>query len=304
MTSHFSGLAKRVRHFSSWLAVACVFASTLAMPAGAAIEVRVEARPASDPIQAFVRVTDDGSGDPVEGLDAGDFTVLIDGSVVTIGGFALPPSQDDAQKVTVVFAMDYSESVTGVALAAMQQAVIDFSNAMEDGDVVAIIKFNNTNPAGASVVLPFTEIDHAVNNDAIEAAVLEDYPGNGTNILDALEVAVSQFITPPTPLPDGPKAIVILSDGDDNASDISQSEVVAVANANSIQIPTIGVGGLSVRGRSVLLTLLGNETGGEYLQTSTEEDIAEAYASISLLLSNEYLITIPTGIEDCETHAL
>ena len=73
--------------------------------------------------------------------------------------FTRPPSQDPNQKVSVVFAMDYSQSVENAALTAMQNAVISFINAMHDGDFAAIVKFNGTNPSLASVVQPFTAID-------------------------------------------------------------------------------------------------------------------------------------------------
>jgi hypothetical protein len=80
------------------------------------------------------------------------------------------------------------------ALVPMQQAVIDFVEAMEDGDQAAIIKFNDTMRCDPSFI-PFTTIDHGTGNDALEAAVLADYTGNGTNLLDALELAVSQFMS-------------------------------------------------------------------------------------------------------------
>ena len=52
----------------------------------------------------------------------------------------------------------------------------------------------------------------------------------------------------PPPLPAGPKAIILISDGGENESSLSQSDVVALANANSIPIFTIGVGDLDSAG--------------------------------------------------------
>jgi hypothetical protein len=216
----------------------------------------------------------------------------------------MPPDQNATQRVSIAFVMDYSQSVTDIALEAMQQAVIDFAENMTDGDRLAIVKFNDTNPARASVVLPFTAIDHGANNAAIEAAVLADYPGDGTNLLDALELAVNHFLAPPAALPAGPKAIVVISDGGENESDISEFEVVQLASANSIPIFTIGVGDLTIPRNVNLLTGLATSTGGQFFPTATDEEIAEAYATIELLLTSEYLVTIPNGITDCDTHTM
>jgi hypothetical protein len=147
-------------------------------------------------------------------------------------------------------------------------------------------------------------IDHGPNNAAVQAAVLAAYDGDGTNILDALVLAVDQFVNPPAPLPLGPKAIILVSDGGENESTVSEAEVIAQANANGIPVFTVGVGDLDEPGRTELMSGIGIETGGQYYPTTNNQQIADAYASISLLLSNEYLITIPSGITDCAEHQM
>src|SRR5688572_2923461 len=257
----------------------CAMLAAFGVPgaAFAAVQLRVDARPASDPIQAFVRVTD-ANGARVENLTAGDFTVTIDGNPVPIGGVTQPPGEDPNQRVSVVFVMDYSQSVQEVALPEMQAAIIEFVANMQDGDVAAIVKFNETNPDGASVVLPFTVIDHAGGSDALFVnAVGAPYDGDGTNLLDALEVAVTHFLSAPVTLPAGPKAIILVSDGGENESIISEDEVIALANANSIPIFTVGVGTLTNRGVT-LMTGLGSDTGGQFYPSASDEEIAEAYA--------------------------
>jgi VWFA-related protein len=291
---------KRSRLSARWLLLATVFA---AVPAGADVELRVEAQPIADPIQAFVTVTD-VNGDPVAGLTAADFTVTLDGVPVVIqpSDLTLPPAQDPDQKVSVVFAMDFSTSATRLARAALQDAVIAFIDAMNDGDFAAIVKFNGE--LGASIVQPFVAIDHGTNSAALAAVVMEDYPGSGTNIYDALQLSLEHFITPPNPLPPGPKAVILVSDGLETTSVATQSSVISLANDNSIPIFTIGVGDFSEPRPLERLTVLAEQTGGTFLPAPTDEEIAESYATLSQLLNNEYLLTIASGITDCAEHTL
>ena len=274
-------------------------------PAWADVEVRVEARPLSEPIQVFVKVTDAG-GNPVPGLTADDFTVREDGVALLTADLdlTLPPSLDPNQHVSVVFAMDYSASVVRVARAEMEAAVINFIGTMVDGDFAAIIKFNATNPAGASVVVPFTKIDSGAGNPALIAGVQSDYPGNGTNTLDALMLALNHMVTPPAPLPDGPKAVILVGDGGDSGSAASEEDVVALANENSVPIFTIGVGDFASPGRTDLLDGLATESGGEFFPAPDAEDIEEAYTFVADLLSNEYLIAYVSAIADCGEHEI
>ena len=295
-----------LRRCASARAAAFLLGALAAGPAMATVELRVEARPISDPIQAFVKVTDQNGVPIAQQLTSTDFTVTLDGVNVPLQpvDVVLPPAQNQNLNVSVVLAMDYSVSVTNCCLADMQQAVIAYIDSMEDGDFAAIVKFNATNPAGASVVLAFTEIDHALNNDALEAAVMAEYPGNGSNLLDALELSINQFVTPSVTLPLGPKAVIVIADGGDSASTATEEDVIALAGANSIPLFLIGVGDFQLPGRTALLTDLAAESGGEFIPAPTDTEIAEAYATLSALLSNEYVISIPSAITDCAVHTL
>ncbi len=302
MSSYFKSALASVARLASLPALLAILAS-VAAPARAEVDVRVEARPATAPIQAFISVT--ANGNPVGGLQAGDFTVTIDGDPVTIPpeNFTLPPTQDPNQHVSVVFTMDYSPSVVDAARADMEQAVVNFIDSMNDGDFAAIVKFNNTNPNGASVVAPFTEVvNGAGNNPNLEVAARSDYDGDGTNLLDALEVSLNHIAA--TILPPGPKSIVLVSDGGEFDSLAEQSDVLALANANSIPIFTIGVADLSQPGFQELLELLADDTGGDFFPAPTPENIAQAYEAILVRLNNEYLLTIANDFADCAVHVL
>jgi hypothetical protein len=192
--------------------------------------------------------------------------------------------------------MDYSSSVQNNFKDAMETAVTDFINTMNTGDFAAIIKFNNTHVPKATVVQPFTEIGVGTGTSDLIAAVVSAYPGSGTPLLDATNLAIDQFIANVATLPPGPKSIIVITDGGENASTATQSAVVDNATGNSIPIFTIGVGDVSGVGGAALLTNLATQTGGDYFPAADNAAIAAAYATISELLGTEYLLTIPTGL--------
>ena len=266
-------------------------AAFVAGPAQASVELRVVAQPITNPIQAFVSVTD-ATGLPVPGLTAGAFTVTLDGNPVPVN-FTKPPSDDPSQHVSVIFVMDYSSSVQANFKSAMETQVTNFINAMSPGDWAAVIKFNGTHVPKATLVQMFTEIGVGSGTTDLIAAVTSAYPGSGTPLLDAVNLAVEHFIG--TTLPPGPKAIILVSDGGEDASTTTQSAVIDNASGNSIPIFTIGVGNVSGAGNAALLTNLATQTGGDYLPAPDDATITAAYATISELLGTEYLLTIPNS---------
>ena len=278
----------------------------LAAPAFGAVELRVEGRPSTGPIEAYVKVTD-ANGDPIPLLDENDFTILIDGEPITIAAddITLPPALDPTQRLSVVIVMDYSLSVVNQFRDDMESAVISFVDAMVDGDHAAVVKFNATNPNGASVVVEFTEIDDGgANDDAIAAGVTGDYEGNGTNMADAVLVALDHLTNPPSALPDGPKAIILIGDGSNNESDASVADAIAQANASSVAVFTIGIGDFADPNRTANLTELAVESGGVFFPAPDVQDIEDAYVTIGDLLNNEYFISIANGITDCAEHEM
>jgi VWFA-related protein len=282
-----------------WLVFAFLAVATTLVPSPtyAAVSVSVQAQPISEPIDALVTVTD-ASGKPITSLTAGDFTVSVDGT-----GITTTPTPPQNLAVSVVFAMDYSPSVVDTALVPMQKAVITFINAMQPGDYAAIVKFNGG--SGAKVVQAFTQIDGAAGTAALINAVNADYPGRESNVLDAALLSVQQLVSPPTPLPLGPKAIVLVSDGADNASSAEFAAVVQSANDAKISIFTVGVGDLTADPTSQpLLTGLAEQTGGTFYPAPTDAQIGNAYVQVSKLLANAYLLSFQSAITDCNTHTL
>lgn len=285
--------------FALLLAAAALFATS----AQAAIDLRVESRPIANPIEAYITVTD-ASGNPVGGLTAGDFTVTLDGQAVTIqpSDFSLPPSANPDRNVSVVFAMDYSPSTQGDPRAAMEGAVVDFINSMSPGDYAAIVKFNGSNPAKASVVQPFTRIE--TGRDLLVNAAMLPYPGSNSNVYDGINVALDHFAAPGgVTLPDGPKAVVVISDGVDNSSTLNLDAVVSRASILGIPLFTVAVGTPGATGSNVM-NALAARTGGNYISAPSQSAVTDAYATISSRLDNGYLLSFVSSITDCNQHTL
>jgi len=290
-----------------WLPAAVLAVLAAAFSPGlvqAEVTVRVESRPVSSPIKVNVTVTDI-MGQPVGGLSVSNFTVTVDGFPITFqpADFSLPPAQNPSRHVSVVFAMDYSPSTVGAPRTAMQDAVVTFINSMAPGDYAAIVKFNGS--AGAKVVQPFTLVDGPSGtgtNDLVIAA-MADYPGNSTNLFDATVLALGQFSSPPVPLPDGPKSVILISDGADNASVATLNSVIDAAGSDGIPVFSIALPNAITDGQNVL-NALAARTGGGYIPTSDPATVTAAYGTIASLLNNGYLLTFQSSISDCSKHTL
>jgi hypothetical protein len=156
------------------------------------------------------------------------------------------------------------------------------------------------------VVLPFTRIDGSTGTQALIAAVNADYPGRESNIFDGVTVSVAHFATPPAPLPVGPKAIILVTDGDENNSSAEINTAIAAAVDAGTPIFTVGIGDFSSATSQQILNALPDGTGGTFYPAPTDAEVVQAYAQISQLLNNEYVITYTPSpnITDCGMHRL
>ena len=201
--------------------------------------------------------------------------------------------------------MDYSPSTTGDPRAAMEGAVVDFINSMSPGDYAAIVKFNGTNPARASVVQPFTQIGAPGGKDALVNAAMLPYTGSFSNVFDGINVALDHFVSPPAgvTLPSGPRAVVVISDGVDNASINTSNFVIDKASSLGIPLFTIAVGTPGATGTNVM-NILAARTGASFISAPSQAEVTNAYVTISTRLDNGYLLSFVSSITDCNQHTL
>jgi beta-lactam-binding protein with PASTA domain len=124
-------------------------------------------------------------------------------------------------------------------------------------------------------------------------------------LYDGINVALDHFVSPPSgvSLPPGPKAVVVISDGKDNASINTQDFVINKASSLGIPLFTIAVGSPGTTGSNVM-NALAARTGASFISAPTQAEVTSAYATISSRLDNGYLLSFVSSITDCNPHTL
>jgi hypothetical protein len=102
-----------------------------------------------------------------------------------------------------------------------------------------------------------------------------------TLLYDTLWVAIDE-----TAARTNKRAIVVISDGQDNLSTHTLTEVVAKAKGNGIPLFTIGFGDVDVG----VMPPLANETGGRYFYAPTADDLNLVYLQIVDILVGQYAL--------------
>jgi beta-lactam-binding protein with PASTA domain len=97
--------------------------------------------------------------------------------------------------------------------------------------------------------------------------------------------------------------VVLISDGQDNASINTLSFVTDKASSLGIPLFTIAVGTPGTDG-SNLMNALAARTGGNFISAPTNTEVTNAYVTISSRLDNGYLLSFVSSITDCNPHTL
>jgi VWFA-related protein len=123
----------------------------------------------------------------------------------------------------------------------------------------------------------------------------------GTKLFDAVFLSCDELMSKQN----GRKALILLTDGEDNGSKTSQETAIEAAQkANTlvysilIADPEIGIYARSAGDRTdgkKVLQQLARKTGGSFFQVSKDKTIAETYAAIEEELRNQYSLGYTPG---------
>ena len=212
-----------------------------------------------------------------------DFAVYDEGARQTVALFASTEAPLD-----LVLLIDTSASMDR-GLAIVQEAAVNFLRTLRDGDRAAVVLFNHAIRMSSGLTS---------DRPALESLIRSAYAGGATAVHRATYIALRELDR--ARRVDGPQrrqALVLLSDGADNVSEMGLETVLEEARRSPVTIFAIlpappGAAqrfGLLEPGPALFdLRQLADETGGRTFVPSRIEDLAGVYDDIAGELTRQY----------------
>ncbi len=169
-----------------------------------------------------------------------------------------------------------------------QEAAIEFLNQIvrPKSDKAFVIGFDSV----AEVTQDYTD-----STEALAHGVRMLKAGGGTALFDAIYYACREKLQNPPAGPNGAtsrRAMILLSDGEDNQSRVTREEAVEMAQRAAVIIYAIStnITGIKTRGDKVL-ERFAETTGGRLFTPFKLQDVADAFTEIQDELRSQYALT-------------
>jgi len=232
-----------------------------------------------DLINVFCSVWDKETGTFVTNLTRDDFAVYEDEKRQSIRNFA----RETALPLTIAFLIDTSQSVAPKLKFEQEAATSFFHSVLRDRDRAALVEFDS----GVTLVQDFT---NDPNRMAKQIKTLR--AAGGTALYDAIFLTCDEKLIREM----GRKALVILSDGEDQSSTRTLEEALAMALKAEATIYSISVnrGGFfgvgDTKNGDRIMKELSEQTGGRAFFPFKIEELDESFRQIGQELRSQYNI--------------
>jgi len=228
-------------------------------------------------------IVTDKKGRPIQGLKVQDFKLLEDKVPQKIDYFQV----DQGDNVSIAFLLDVSGSMRLLdKIGEAREAIRFFLDGLKDGDSAALLIFAD---GEVQTIAPFGTPPAGI------LARLEAVKAYGQTALhDAIALAPGLVGADRR----GRKAIVLITDGVDNASKVSLFEAMSAARRVDVPIYSIGFSGSvqSLRdgqdegSNAEVLKLISTETGGNFFWIDDPDDLKEAIHTVEEDLRSQYVL--------------
>jgi Ca-activated chloride channel family protein len=231
----------------------------------------------SDLINLTVTVTDN-YGRYVSGLDKKAFKIFDDKEEQEITYFS-----DDDAPVSVGVIFDVSGSMSGDKIRKAREALSHFIQTSHDNDEYFLIAFNSR----AQLLL-----DKTRDGDAVLNKLTFVETKSNTALYDACYLGVEKVAHGSHPK----RALLLISDGQDNDSRYTFSEVRRLLKESDVVLYSIGIMGGNDPGSSLgmegqaILDELSSVSGGKAFFPNTSAEMDELFERIALELRHQYSI--------------
>src|SRR5215831_5106145 len=235
-----------------------------------------------DVVQIIATVVDSG-GHFISGLPKTSFHVEEDGKPQRVSHFGA-----EDVPLELIVACDVSGSMAP-AMSRLKQAVKEFLAAVPSRDQVTLIGFNDS-----IFALTRRASDPAERMKAVERLA----PFGATALYDVILKGVDMLGKQP-----GRRAMIVFSDGEDQGSHASITDVERRLQASDVTLYMIGQGrGVEVEALKGVMQRLVEPTGGRALFTDDIDQLHLAFSDLLEELSNQYLLGYePTNNKRDET---
>jgi Ca-activated chloride channel homolog len=243
----------------------------------------VESRPVDLRVNKTVVLINVTVTDPlnrfVTGLEKEHFRLFEDKVEQEITQFS---SEDAPISIGLVF--DTSGSM-GPKLQKSRQAAAEFFKTANPADEFFLVQFNDR---------PVLDVSFTPDTDKLQSALSFTQSKGRTALLDSVYLAMHEMKKAHNPR----KALLIISDGGDNSSRYTETEIKNAVREADVQIFAIGIfEGMANRGRTPeeaagpgLLNELAEQTGGREYPVENIAELPDIAAKIGIALRNEYIL--------------
>jgi VWFA-related protein len=222
-------------------------------------------------VEAYATVSDQ-QGNPVDGLTKDRFQILDNGLPQQIIHF-----EAESEDLSVAILIDTTGSMRDT-LGGVRDAISNFLDQMRPQDSAAVFEFKSS-------LIPLQEF--TTDKAAAKQAVLRTRSAGETALFDALaEVSTAIRYRP------GKKAIVLFTDGGDNASTLRAEDAVRTALKTGAPIFAVAEGSALTDSRLMkALTSVAERTGGRCYRARASNEVGRVFADLQDELKHVYLFS-------------